>query len=117
MLGIVAVLVLLSVEGGVGRAERVGATAMLSPRVNFDWMAPTGGGTETTVGTGLSQPQGVAVDSMGAVYIADFGHHRVVKVPAGGGAETAVGTGLSRPEGVAVDRTGPSTLPMPTATR
>lgn len=46
--------------------------------------APAGGGAQTTVGMGLRGPRGVAVDSAGAVYIADTGHNRVVKVPAGG---------------------------------
>ncbi len=80
MLGIVAVLVLLSAEGGAGRAERVSATATLSPRISPERMAPVGGGTEITVGTGLYGPAGVAVDRMGAVYIADTGNDRVVKV-------------------------------------
>jgi sugar lactone lactonase YvrE len=66
---------------------------------------PAGGGPQTTVGSGLSNPIGVAVDAAGDVYIADTGNHRVVKVPAGGGPQTTVGSEVS-PDGVAVDATG-----------
>ncbi len=83
MLGLAAVLVLLSVEGGAGQAERVSMQATLSPGVSPERMARAGGGRQTTVGTGLFHPYGVAVDHAGTVYIADSGHNRVVKVPAG----------------------------------
>ena len=46
---------------------------------------------QTTVGSGLSSPAGVAVDGAGDVFIADYGNNRVVEVPAGGGAQTTVG--------------------------
>jgi sugar lactone lactonase YvrE len=63
-------------------------------------------GVQTTVGSGLFEPTGVAVDAAGNVFIADNLHSRVVKVPAGGGAQTTVGSGLSYPGGVAVDGAG-----------
>ncbi len=68
--------------------------------------APAGGGPQTTVGTGLSYPFGVAVDAAGNVFIADTSNSRVVEVPAGGGPQTTVGTGLASPEGLAVDAEG-----------
>ncbi len=68
--------------------------------------APAGGGPQTTVGTGLSYPFGVAVDAAGNVFIADTSNRRVVEVPAGGGPQTTVGTGLASPEGLAVDAEG-----------
>jgi hypothetical protein len=40
-------------------------------------------GTQTSVGSGLSYPAGVAVDSMGDVFIADSSNDRVVNLPAG----------------------------------
>jgi len=68
---------------------------------------PSGGGTLTTVGTGLYGPQGVAVDGAANVYIADSNHNRVVEVPAGGGAQiTLPFSGLSTPLGLAVDQAG-----------
>ena len=55
--------------------------------------------------TGLKDPSGVAMDSMGDAFIADFGNSRVVEVQADG-TQTAVGSGLSFPTGVAVDGSG-----------
>jgi sugar lactone lactonase YvrE len=66
----------------------------------------TYGGVQTTVGSGLSGPSGVAVDGAGDVFIADYYNNRVVEVPAGGGSQTTVGVGLSNPAGVAVDGAG-----------
>jgi sugar lactone lactonase YvrE len=63
-------------------------------------------GAQHTVGSGLNQPVGVAVDRGGDVFIADYNNNRVVKVPAGGGAQTTVGSGLLGPIGVAVDGAG-----------
>ena len=56
--------------------------------------------------SGLYQPQGLAVDNAGAVYVADF-NNRVVKLAAGSNAQTVLPfTGLNYPEGVAVDGQG-----------
>jgi serine/threonine protein kinase, bacterial len=55
---------------------------------------------------GLYQPQGVAVDSAGSIYVADF-NNRVVKLAAGSNNQTVLPfTGLNYPEGVAVDSAG-----------
>ena len=58
--------------------------------------------------TGLaSPPGGVAVDTAGAVYVADSVNNRVLKLAAGAGAPTELPfTGLRNPYGVAVDNTG-----------
>src|SRR5271157_5050758 len=71
----------------------------LGPAIAF------GPGAQTTVGSGLNQPSGVAVDGAGDVFIADSGHSQVVEVPAGG-VQTTVGSGLSSPLSVAVDGAG-----------
>jgi serine/threonine protein kinase, bacterial len=56
--------------------------------------------------SGLYQPQGLAVDDAGAVYVADF-NNRVVKLTAGSTSQTVLPfTGLNYPEGVAVDGQG-----------
>ena len=56
--------------------------------------------------TGLYQPQGLAVDGSGAVYVADF-NNRVVKLAAGSNSQTVLPFGgLNYPEGVAVDGQG-----------
>jgi serine/threonine protein kinase, bacterial len=56
--------------------------------------------------SGLYQPQGLAVDSAGTVYVADF-NNRVVKLTAGSNNQAVLGfTGLNYPEGVAVDGQG-----------
>lgn len=64
------------------------------------------GGATRVVGSGLTSPNGVAVDAKGDVYVADPEAGRVVEFPAGGGPEVNVGTGLQIPEAVAVDAAG-----------
>ena len=55
---------------------------------------------------GLYQPQGLAVDGAGTVYVADF-NNRVVSLAAGSNDQKVLPfTGLSYPEGVAVDSQG-----------
>jgi serine/threonine-protein kinase len=47
------------------------------------------------------------VDSVGNLYVADWGHSRVVKLAAGSNTQTVLPfTGLNAPFGVAVDTTG-----------
>jgi len=68
---------------------------------------PPGSSTPTVLPfSGLYQPQGLAVDNAGAVYVADF-DNRVVKLTAGSTNQTVLPfTGLDYPEGVAVDGQG-----------
>ncbi|MGA8546408.1 MAG: serine/threonine-protein kinase PknD [Mycobacterium sp.] len=55
--------------------------------------------------TGLYQPQSVALDPAGAVYVTDF-NNRVVTLAAGSNTQTVLPfAGLNYPEGIAVDST------------
>src|SRR5271157_3010833 len=65
-------------------------------------------GAQTTVGSGFSLPDSVAVDGSGNVYVADAGNNAVKEILAAGGYTTinALGSGFSKPNGVAVDGSG-----------
>jgi large repetitive protein len=68
-----------------------------------------GPGAQTTVASGLSYPEGVAVDGKGDVFIANHEGGSVLEVPAGctnTTCQTTLATGLVGPEGVAVDGAG-----------
>jgi DNA-binding beta-propeller fold protein YncE len=61
----------------------------------------------TLVASGLTDPIGVAVDSSGNVYIADYGDNAVKEWTVSNNAvATLVSSGLNKPEGVAVDASG-----------
>ncbi len=64
--------------------------------------------TITTLGSGFSQPLGLARDSAGNVFVADTGNNAVKEILAAGGYTTVntLGTGFSSPKGVAVDGAG-----------
>jgi len=54
-------------------------------------------------GSGLSQPQGVAVDGAGNAFIADTGNRRIVEITHDSSGEITLGDGFMNPYGVAVD--------------
>jgi sugar lactone lactonase YvrE len=64
------------------------------------------GALTTVPATGLFCPRGVAVDTLGDVFIANSNHSQIIEVPAGGGAEFTVGSGFNGPNGVMVTKTG-----------
>ncbi len=80
----------------------------------------TSDGTLSIIGSGLSDPRGVAVDANGNVYIADTYHNEVKKLTPGGTLSIIAGNGnsgpptagpatssdLNNPAGVAVDANG-----------
>ncbi len=59
--------------------------------------------------SGLSEPEGVAVDATGDVFVATLSTGELLEVPAGATTPVPVATGLSEPTGVAVAAT--STAP------
>ncbi len=80
-----------------------------------------GGVGSNALSTALSQPEGIAVDRSGNVYIADAALHQVRKIAADGSIQTVAGTGvagfagdggpapaalLNQPYGLAVDPAG-----------
>ena len=71
----------------------------LGPQVNF---LPA---TQTTLGSGLSQPFGVAVDGYGNIFVADFSQGLREIVAADGSVRPIAGAGTS-PAGVAIDDSG-----------
>ena len=74
-------------------------------------------GTQTTIGSGLAYPQGIAVDGAGAVFVADNDLNQVIKIPSGCTSsacqqviptpQCVVGaSGVCAQQGVAVDGMG-----------
>jgi sugar lactone lactonase YvrE len=107
-------------EYGNNRVRRVGADGTITTVAGTSISGFAGDGGPATQAQ-LAHPTGVAVDSTGALYIADQFNNRVRRVGADGTITTAVGTGipgfagdtgpatqaqLANPIGVAVDGTG-----------
>src|ERR1700736_3966429 len=76
--------------------------ALLTPPALHAQAVSLAGVQSTILGSGLVNPQGVAVDGAGDVFIVDTGNSRVVKVSPSG-AQTTVGGGLSIAQRVAAD--------------
>lgn len=64
----------------------------------------------TLAGEGLKSPEGIAIDGLGNLYIADSGNKRVLYIPYPGSGDLnltqTLGTNMSQPSAVAVDSTG-----------
>jgi DNA-binding beta-propeller fold protein YncE len=60
-------------------------------------------GWTRTLGTGLNNPLGVALDSSNNLFIADNGNRRVIEISALTGAQTTVASGIGSLQAVAVD--------------
>ncbi len=64
---------------------------------------------QTTIASGLTNPEGVAIDSSGNVYVADSSSHQVDELSPdgfGGYSKSVIGSGFSYPTGVALDSSG-----------
>lgn len=85
-----------------GTVNPQGATVTVRFQYSSDpTLAPT---VETTIGSGFSSPDGVAVDAAGDVFVADFGNKAVKEVLTNGTIKT-IASGFT-PTGVAVDVAG-----------
>ncbi len=92
------------------------AVALMAP-AGLQAQAVSFNSAQTTVGTGLDAPYGVAVDGAGNLFIADYVNNRVVKVPANGGAQVSLLQGrLQQPKDVAVDGAAMSSSRIPGTT-
>jgi large repetitive protein len=64
----------------------------------------------STLGSGFSEPQGLAVDGNGDVFVADYGHQAVKEIMAAGGYNTvntlAGGHSFTYPSSMAIDGSG-----------
>jgi hypothetical protein len=63
-------------------------------------------GTVNAIGSGWKAPAGIAVDSVGNVYVSDATANTVSQFAPGSSTAVSVGTGLKGPTGVAVDGAG-----------
>jgi sugar lactone lactonase YvrE len=90
---------------GAGNSGTVLATVPLYGIGTAPEVAYGLGGARRNVGSNLISPAGVAVDSIGNVFVTDLDHQAVYKVtPAG--VKTRVGSGFAVPQAVAVDGAG-----------
>jgi hypothetical protein len=107
-------------DGNNHRVRKVTADGKIST-VAGTGTADFGGDGGSATDAHLNGPRGVAVDSVGNVYVADHANHRVRKVSADGKISTVAGTGtegsdgdggpaisaqLHNPAGLVVDSTG-----------
>jgi sugar lactone lactonase YvrE len=87
--------------------------------VSSTYLSGVGSGAQTTfalstpgvpilLGGSFADPQGVALDGYGNVYVADLGKHAVYEILAAGGYTTikTLGGGFNSPAGIAVDGLG-----------
>lgn len=106
------------VDAGSHRVRKVAADGKISTVAGAGTKGFNGDGGPATAAQ-LDSPFEVAVDSIGTLYIGEFGNHRVRKITADGKISTIAGTGtadfagdggpaasaqLNNPIGVAVDR-------------
>ncbi|MEU1776976.1 RICIN domain-containing protein [Streptomyces sp. NPDC012842] len=81
-------------EGANHRIRKITADGKIST-VAGTGVAGSGGDNGRAASAQLNKPFGVAVDSTGALYIAEFGGHRVRRVAADGKITTFAGTGVA----------------------
>ena len=68
-------------------------------------MTPAGA-VSTFVSSGLDDPDGLAFDAAGNLYVANDGNNTISKVTPAGAVSTFVSSGLDDPDGLAFDAAG-----------
>ncbi len=111
----------LYISESMARIRRVDALTGVISTIAGDGTSGFGGDNGPATSAQLSNPNGVAVDALGAVYVADAGNHRIRRIDPGGTITTVAGTGtpgdsgdnglaivaeLRSPYGVAIDQAG-----------
>ena len=92
-------------DNGTGRIRKVDTSGVITTVAGNNRLGGYSGDGGPAASAELNYPQGVAVDSSGNLYIADFGNHRIRKVDASGVITTVAGNGT---EGYSGDG-GPAT--------
>ena len=100
-----------NVTSFLGRNVRLLFVALLLPLLLSGVHAQTAhiGYTQVTLPGVFSQPEGVAVDAGGDIFIADLGNQAVIEIPSGcqvAGCVKTLLSGFGYPGGIAVDKTG-----------
>lgn len=88
------------------RAAPVAALCSLVATVGFAAAPAVASAASLQTLTSGFLPYGVAIDSAGDVFAADFTNNRVIKLSTGGALTTLPFTGLNGPAGVALDQNG-----------
>ena len=78
---------------GNRRVRRVDTSGTITTVAGIGY-AIDSGGTGPAIEAVLTRPGGVAVDSSGNLYIADYGNHRIKQVDSSGTLTTIAGTGM-----------------------
>jgi DNA-binding beta-propeller fold protein YncE len=100
---VVAVVVETLVAAGVGRADFV---MYVSDPGTGDIDKVNSAGVVSIYATGFSNPQGLALDSSGNLYVANNGTGKILVVPPGGGSSSVFASLPGAPYGMAFDGSG-----------
>lgn len=91
--------IIVSLVATMGSLAGVASSPLAAQTASFAY-------AQATLGSGMTQPSGVAVDAVGNLFVADNTGNQVVRIDAATGAQTTVGSGLLNPAGVAVNSAG-----------
>jgi hypothetical protein len=106
---LVAVLCVAGVLGPVSAQAATSGHVYIADTFNNRVVDVAPDGSQTTVGSGLDHPEGVAVDGAGNVFIADTGNGRVVEVHAFDDSFTFKSTGQAAQPGAVLGPGAPGT--------